>query len=75
MMPWQLIEKQVGEIMDTQTIRYGVAVLALTVVSLVCIVVDGDVGNAMAVAAAGGIGYLAKDWRMKGGEPNHEKEV
>lgn len=69
MMPWQLIEKQVGEIMDTQTIRYGVAVLALTVVSLVCIVVDGDVGNAMAVAAAGGIGYLAKDWRMKGGEP------
>lgn len=75
MMPWQLIEKQVGEIMDTQTIRYGVAVLALTVVSLVCIVVDGDVGNAMAVAAAGGIGYLAKDWRMKGGELNHEKEV
>jgi len=70
MIPWQLIEEQVSEIMDTQTIRYGIAVAALTVVSLVCIIVDGDVGNAMAVAAAGGIGYLAKDWRMKGGETN-----
>lgn len=68
MMPWQLIEGQVGEIMDTQTIRYGIAVTALSIISLVCIVVDGDAGTAMAIAAAGGVGYLAKDWRMRGGE-------
>jgi len=56
--------------MDTQTIRYGVAVAALTTISITCLVIDGDAGTAIALAAAGGVGYLAKDWRMKGGETN-----
>ena len=73
-MPWQLIEDQVGEIMDTQTLRYGIAVAALSTISLTALVIDGDAGTAIAIAAAGGVGYLAKDWRMKGGEDN-AKEV
>ena len=48
---------------NDQTIRYVVGVAALTVLGVVCVVVDGDVGNAMAVAVAGAIGYLVKDWR------------
>jgi len=61
--------------MNNQTVRYIVAVAALSVVSAVAIVVDGDVGNAIGIAAAGGIGYLAKDWRMAGGEKSEAAKV
>lgn len=48
---------------NDQTIRYVVGIAALTILGVVCVVVDGDVGNALGVAVAGAIGYLVKDWR------------
>ena len=79
MMPWQLIEGQVGEIMpkfniSNKTCRYVVGVAALTVLGMTCVIVDGDVGNALGVAVAGAIGYLVKDWRSEGSEDD-AKEV
>ncbi len=56
---------------NSQTIRYVVAVAALTVLGAICVIVDGDIGNTIAVAVAGGIGYLAKDWRGKHVEENN----
>ena len=79
MMPWQLIEDQVGETMlefdiSNKTCRYVVGIVALTVLGMTCVIVDGDVGNALGVAVAGAIGYLVKDWRSEGSERD-EKEV
>lgn len=48
---------------NSQTIRYAVAVLALTALGMTAIIVDGDIGNTIALAVAGGIGYMVKDWR------------
>lgn len=75
MIPYQIINKQVEEIMecDSQTLRYIVAVAALTAMSISAIIVDGDIGNAAFAACAAGIGYLVKDWRMGGGENNAEE--
>ena len=50
---------------NSQTIRYAISVTGLTALGLTSIIVDGDIGNVMAVAVAGAIGYLAKDWRSK----------
>lgn len=60
---------------NDQTIRYAVGVAALTILGVVCVVVDGDVGNALGVAVAGAIGYLVKDWRASKGGNTDAAEV
>jgi len=62
--------RQLGELFsmtnDTyQTIRYLAGVASLTTLGLACLIIDGDIGNAMAVAVAGAVGYLVKDWRTR----------
>jgi len=59
---------------NAQTTRYIVAVAALTAMGTVAMIVDGDIGNTIALAVAAGIGYLVKDWRM-GGESVGAQEV
>ena len=54
---------------NSQTVRYVVAVAALTVLGTVAIIVDGDIGNTIAVAVAAGIGYMIKDWRTARAAP------
>ena len=64
--PWGISDiAEVGMKMNCngQTIRYVVGVTALTVMGVVCVIADGDVGSALGVAVAGAIGYLVKDWR------------
>ena len=58
---------------DSQTLRYIVAMAALSALGAVAIIVDGDIGNTIAIAVAAGIGYMVKDWRMGGGENNAEE--
>lgn len=57
---------------NNQTIRYVVAVAALAVMGTSAMIIDGDIGNTIALAVSAGIGYLVKDWRM-GGEKNAEE--
>jgi len=50
---------------NNQTIRYAISVVALTVLGVGALIVDGEIGMTIAVAVAGAVGYMAKDWRTK----------
>ena len=51
---------------NNQTIRYIVSVAALSALGLGALNIDGEIGMTIAVAIAGAIGYMAKDWRSGG---------
>lgn len=57
---------------DKQCVQM-VAIAGLTVLGSVAIIVDGEVGNVIAIAIAGAVGYLARSL-FPGGETN-EAEV
>jgi len=48
---------------NNQTIRYAISVVALTALGIGALIVDGEIGMTIAVAIAGAVGYMAKDWR------------
>jgi len=58
---------------DKQCVQM-VAIAGLTALGITAIVVDGDVGNMIAVAIAGAIGYLARSL-FPGGGVEDEAEV
>ena len=53
---------------SNQTIRYVISVTALAALGIGALIVDGEIGMTIAVAVAGAIGYMAKDWRTKAAE-------
>lgn len=75
MMPWQLIEKQIGEIMDIdkETVQLA-AVVGGVAIACTALIVDGELGYAMGTGMlslfSGAMGYLFG----RGGDGN-AKEV
>lgn len=59
----EILEKEMSEIMevdcDDQTVEV-VAIVGVTVLGAVAIVVDGDVGNTIAIAIAAALGAIIK---------------
>lgn len=73
--PFQVGQDEVKELLkecSNQTMRYAVAMIGLTALGITAIIVDGDIGNTIAIAVAAGIGYLVKDYR--GGESHGQEE-